>query len=204
MKHFFKYKAHDLNGLFDGVKKLSTFIKRLEDQAQLDPLNYPRDQYVGDGFEFFIEALLTLMPHDNRIGVSNYEPVQSNDNGCDGLGVNLEGKKCAIQVKFRGNRESNLTSEDKLAHVVTDAQFSHSIVDNPKSKVPVFYVFTTAKGLHHYTDAEFFKGRVRCLGYNELKSLVDNNIPFWDALRKRIQLSFDKDKLIKEIEALGA
>jgi len=187
MKHFFKYKAHDLSGLFHGVNKLATFISRLEKQAELDPFNYPRDQYVGDGFEFFIEALLTLMPHDNRIGVSNYEPVQTNDNGCDGLGINLEGKKCAIQIKYRGNKGSVLTSGDKIAHLVTDAQFNHQIVDNPNSPIPVFYIFTTAKGLHHYTDSEFFKGRVRCLGYNEIKSLVDSNIPFWDALRENLR-----------------
>lgn len=203
MKHNFKYKAHDLKGLFTGVKKFSTFVKRLEEQAQIDPLNYPRDQYVGDGFEFFIETLLQSMPYDNRIGVSNYIPVQSDDNGCDGIGVNLEGKQCAIQVKFRGNKQSSLTSDDKLAHLISDAQFKYNIVDNKKSKVPVFYVFTTAKGLHHYTDSDFFKGRVRCLGYDDLRSLVDNNIPFWEGILTKIDLSFAKDNLVAEIENLG-
>ena len=186
MQHNFKCKAHNLSGLFQGVNKLSTFIKRLEDQAELDPSNYPRDKYVGDGFEFFIEALLTLMPHDNRLGVSGYEPVRVNDNGCDGIGVNLEGKKCAVQIKFRSNNKYTLsTNKDHLSNVWHDSQIRHGIKFNPTDKIPVFYIFTTAKGLNYYTDDVNFEKHVKCLGYNDLKSLVDNNIPFWDALRSK-------------------
>jgi hypothetical protein len=47
-------------------------------------------------------------------------------------------------------------------------------------------VFTTAKGLHHYTDHENFRGTVKCFGYDEIRSLVDNNLHFWNFIQKEI------------------
>ena len=48
-------------------------------------------------------------------------------------------------------------------------------------------VITTAKGLHHFTDNEMFLNKVRCVGYEQLRQIVDNNIPFWDAFRQHIR-----------------
>ena len=47
-------------------------------------------------------------------------------------------------------------------------------------------IITTADGLHHYTDNEMFLNKVRCIGYQQLRELVDNNILFWDNFRKLI------------------
>jgi len=85
LKHNFKTKAHDLVALFEGTTKMSAFMRKLEAQAELDILRYDRDKYVGDGFELFVELFLKLNPTDNRVGVYNYEPVQENDNGVDGI-----------------------------------------------------------------------------------------------------------------------
>ena len=43
----------------------------------------------GDAFEFFVELFLALHPTDNRVGVYNYKPNQENDNGVDGVGINI-------------------------------------------------------------------------------------------------------------------
>jgi hypothetical protein len=48
------------------------------------------------------------------------------------------------------------------------------------------YIFTTAKGLHHYTDHEKFKDTVKCFGYKDIGSLVNKNINFWDFIRNEI------------------
>lgn len=49
------------------------------------------------------------------------------------------------------------------------------------------FVFTTAKGLHFYTDQEMYKSRVKCFGYQELRQLVDNNYLFWNNLKELIK-----------------
>ena len=53
LTHPFLNRCHDLEGLFNDVKTLSQFMKRLEKQSQLYPERYPIEKYLGDGFEFF-------------------------------------------------------------------------------------------------------------------------------------------------------
>lgn len=189
LQHHFKTKAHDLINLFQDVSKMSTLMRRLEDHSRIDPIRYDPQKYLGDGFEFFIELLLALHPVDNRLGVYNYSPIQKNDNGVDGIGVNILMQPCVVQVKYRSNTQTVLTSNiDHLANLFSDGMLTHNVIsDNANPKNYRHFVFTTADGLHHYTDAEMFKGKVRCVDYKELRSVVDGNMPFWSKCREVVK-----------------
>ena len=191
--HGFGLRAHDLVALFDKTNKVSTFMTKLEKQSLIDPLRYDSNKYKGDGFEFLVEILLKSHAYDNRLGITNYEPVQKDDNGVDGVGNNLSGEKCVIQVKYRSDNKSVLTAnEDKLSNMISDGMFQHGVSATPdklkmiseKKVAPLHYVITTATGLHHYTDNENFKGYVHCIGYDQLRSMLDNNISFWNLCRE--------------------
>lgn len=189
LTHPFIYRCHDLDGLFDKVKTLSQFMKRLEKQSQLYPERYSIEKYSGDGFEFFCEVLIKTHQYDNRIGIAEYEPVTKNDNGVDGYGINLFGEVCGVQAKYRSNTKGLLTSEgDSLNSFITEALYEKKIQPSKKYR---HFVFTTAKGLHNYTDHEKFRGMVKCYGYDDIRSLVDNNLHFWDFIREQI-LQFKK------------
>jgi hypothetical protein len=174
---------------------MSTFMRRLEADALLDPLRYDPFKYLGDGFEFFVELFLYLHPTDNRVGVYNYEPTQENDNGVDGIGVNIKGEKSVVQVKYRTNVLGFLTAnEDHLSNMFSDGAVSHKV--NPDMNDPKNYrhfVFTTAEGLNFYTDQEMFKSKVKCFGYNDFRSMLDNNVIFWTSALE----------IVKEIEAIN-
>ena len=184
--HGFGLRAHDLVGLFDKTNKISTFMNKLEKQSIVDTLRYDSNKYKGDGFEFLVEILLKSHAYDNRLGITNYEPVQSDDNGVDGVGMNLVGEKCVVQVKYRSDKSSVLTAnQDHLSNMISDGMIKHKVViaeDN--KKCPRHYVITTATGLHHYTDNENFKGYVHCIGFDQLRSMLDNNISFWNLCRE--------------------
>jgi hypothetical protein len=193
IKHGFGFRSHDLKGLFDKTNKLSTFMNKLEKQSLIDPLRYDSNKYKGDGFEFLVEILLKSHAYDNRLGITQYEPVQSGDNGVDGVGINLSGEKCVVQVKYRSNQNSVLTAnQDHLNNMISDGMFNHKVYADEKKLsliaekklAPLHYVITTATGLHHYTDSENFKGYVHCIGYEQLRSLLDNNISFWNLCRQ--------------------
>ena len=143
---------------------------------------------MGDGFEFFIELFLMLHPCDNRIGVYNYTPIQENDNGVDGMGVNIRNENCVIQIKYRANTQSLLTAnQDHLSNMFSDGMLSHNVIsDNTDAKNYRHFVFTTARGLHFYTDNEMYKNKVRCIGFNDFRSMLDNNIVFWNKCREII------------------
>jgi len=181
LEHNFKTQAHDLVALFKGTKKMATFVRKLEEQAVLDTNRYDRDKYVGDAFELFVELFLKLHPTDNRVGVYKYVPILENDNGVDGIGENIRGEKCVVQIKYRTNNQQLLTaSADNLSNMISDGMMAHNVVaDMSDTKNYRHFVFTTAEGLHFYTDAEMYKGKVKCIGYNDFRSMLDNNIQFW-------------------------
>ena len=186
LEHNFKTKAHSLPRLFEGVGKMSQLMRKIEQEAIIDTLRYDAEKYKGDAFEFFVELFLALHPTDNRVGVYNYKPNQENDNGVDGIGINMRGEKCVVQVKYRSNILTELSSNrDSLANLITDGMMAHNVVadmENPKNFR--HFVFTTATGLNFYTDQEMFKSKVKCFGYNDFRSLLDNNLIFWDKVRE--------------------
>lgn len=196
LTHPFMTRSHDLKGLFKNVNKLSSFMKILEKQSKMFPDRYPTEQYLGDGWEFFCEALIKTHQYDNRLGIRDYVIVSNNDNGVDGYGINFFGETCAVQPKYRTNTQGLLTSgKDSLDSFITEALLEKGIIPNKQSR---HYVFTTAKGLHHYTDHEKFRGTVKCFGYDEIRSLVDNNLHFWNFIREEILLFEEKVLSLKD------
>jgi hypothetical protein len=196
LKHAFQFKANqDLVKLFDGVNKFSNLIKNIEKLSIKNPDKYNINEYKGDAFEFFVEMFLNAFQFDNRVMVSNYEPNKGIDNGVDGIGVNYFGDKCAIQVKYRSNSETLLsTNQDHLANLIVDAQMRHDITLEKDLKKPKkHFIFTTAKGLHYYTDSSMFEGSVKCFGIEDFKSMLDNNVNFWNWCRETAK-SLTKNK----------
>ena len=193
LQHNFQSKAHSLTALFEGVDRMSRFMRLVEREALIDPLRYDPVMYVGDAFEFFVELFLLLHSTDNRVGVYEYVPVQENDNGVDGIGVNIIKQKCVVQIKYRANIETLLTANiDHLANMFSDGMLAHDVVvDKSNPKNFRHFVFTTATGLHFYTDEEMFKGRVKCFGFQDFRNLLDGNIIFWDKCRE-YALEIDK------------
>jgi len=191
--HPFLFNSHDINGLLVNVKKLSTFCTRLEQQSLLFPNRYEPEKYKGDGFELFVEALIKLSPADNRIAIGKYIPITSDDTGVDGKGIGIDGKPATVQVKYRSNNRVLLTAnQDHLSNFTSASVLRYDV--DPKSKNNML-IITTAEGLHYFTEDEMFTKKVRCLGYENLRELVDNNILFWNSFRDLVKKSLNTIKI---------
>lgn len=185
LNHNFIKRSHDLNGLLKDCYKLSTFCTRLEKQSLLYPDRYDPDKYKGDGFELFVEALIKLSPVDNRIGITDYKIQEGLDTGIDGYGIGIDGKIATVQVKYRSDNTQVLTAnKDHLSNFVMSSLFEGVDKDTKTNLL----IVTTADGLHHFTDNEMFLNRVRCIGYKQLRELVDNNINFWNKFRELLNI----------------
>ena len=181
LTHCFLNQCHDIDQLLDSCYKLSTFCSRLERQSELHPDRYEPNLYKGDGFELFVEALLKLSPVDNRLGISEYRVVEGQDVGVDGSGVGFNGKTATVQVKYRGDHEYLLTAnKDHLSNFVM-ASWLHYGVDRDDDYNML--IVTNGKGLHYFTETEMYGNKVRCIGNEVLRKIVDNNQAFWDSFR---------------------
>lgn len=179
IEHPFLTTCRDIEDLFLETLKLSSFCRKLEKQAKIDTDRYPYEKYVGDGFEFLIEILIKISECDNRIGIAGYTPVLNKDNGVDGYGLNLKGEKCAVQIKYRGDSSSFLSAEsDRLDSFLAESVFEN-VLPEEKDSCKRHFIFTTAEGLHYYTQKEKFRNSVKTYGYKELRELLDNNLHFW-------------------------
>jgi hypothetical protein len=184
LTHAFKHRCHDLSALLEGCEKLSTFCSRLEKQADFAPDRYDPNTYKGDGFEMFVEALLKLFP---VMWVGQYQPISKGvqDYGVDGFGIAMNGLPATVQCKFRSDSRQLLVERD-LAQFAFQSQNRYDV---PITSTTSMWVITTAKDLHYFTKDEMFMKKVQCIGYDQLRTLVDNNVLFWNEFRR---LAFDK------------
>lgn len=186
LKHLFikKYR-NEVSYLFEGTYNWNQFNKKLQEIA--DQLNKKLGAdyltTLGDGFEVLIEGFIKLTENDNRFGISNYVPVDSKDDyGVDGYGNNIRGDKSAIQIKYRIDPTYFLTAQkDGLDSMVTEAL--HEGIVFGEGKNYRHFIFTSAKGLNNKTDDNKFRGKVKCYGIDDIKTIVDNNQNFWNNFR---------------------
>lgn len=183
----------DWVALLDGVTTLAHFEKNCKKYAKAAGRIYDTEeekqsiynQYVGDTFEVFGEVLLKTHGYDRRIGISNYVPINPSngdeDLGVDGHGVGTNGRPATVQFKFRGNPAYQLrANDDHLTNFLVDSWHRYDVDFNDTENM---LIVTNCAGLHHFSRDKMLRGKVRCLAGFELRELVDNNIPFWDAMR---------------------
>jgi hypothetical protein len=185
LKHLFikKYRKETIY-LFDGNSNWNQFDKKLQEVAKQLETRTGADYLtvIGDGFEVLIEGFIKLTENDNRFGISNYIPVQSKDDyGVDGYGNNIRGNKSAIQIKYRIDSTYFLTAQkDGLDSMITESQ--HEGVLFGEGNDYRHFIFTSAKGLNNKTDDNKFRGKVKCYGIDDIKTIIDNNENFWNNL----------------------
>jgi hypothetical protein len=160
-------------------------MNRLNKQAQEDHgMSWSAEEYKGMGFEAFVEILVTASPIDKRIGIKDYRPhsnkLDGQDMGIDGYGLSHNDNLHTIQIKFRSDVMGDLSTRDMISNFVAKTTSS------PTYKDADMTLFTTAKGLGQKIAEDMYHGRVRTLGFNELKKLVDNNQAFWDVFRREM------------------
>lgn len=182
IQHKFYYTCVDLVGLFENVSTFYEFKKRLEKQA--DSINImKKDEYLGDGFEFFVELLLRLNPYDKRLNINGekYEIVTPDlDNGCDGYSENLDGQMCAIQIKFRSDQSHILKRlEDNLSSMIEEA-LHQGIVYANDGEMSRHFIITNAAGMDNKTQMVKYRNKVKCINIHTIKKVVDNQKAFWE------------------------
>ena len=183
LKHTFGRVCYNIDFLFEGHAKLSTFMTRLRKQSAEHPrLNDP-DKYFGDGFEVLVESLIAQQGLGSVIQIKDYQPILDDDLGVDGFGYGPKGEIHTVQAKARSNSQNSLTANKD--HISNFVAHSHSKFGG-ESKVKWMTIFTTAKDLHQVTR-EMYNQEVRVFGNKEIRKMVDNNEMFWGEFRDQLK-----------------
>lgn len=182
MQHNFKNICYDVDYLFNGTKTLGSFMNKLRNQAEKhqDSWMHDPDKYFGDGFEALIECVINTLGYTPKIQIKDYTPVQENDMGVDGFGYGPDGEIHTVQIKARGNTDSVLTANrDHISNFV-----AHSLA---KYNAKHMTIFTTAKTLHEAIASDMYMDKVRTVGNENLRSMIDNNVMFWSQFRNMLK-----------------
>ena len=210
----FKVKSWDI--LLEGCDKLSTFSSRINRFAEQISSTGEHEvnghyelsgsdaanKFKGDVFEVFCECLIRMSPIDDRIGISDYQVVSEGDTGVDGYGVNRSGQTATVQIKYRLWDYELKHARDHLDNFRLTSYTKFSVPPDAKDRM---LIITTGKGIHWDTLDRQFLGMIRCVSNDasygcirgaqrktidslfSLKTLVNDNIVFWDAFRKGTQ-----------------
>ena len=179
--------------LLSDVDDLETFLRRIEKYCVQDThhlsdaaeIEKRKNKFRGDAFEVFAEALLKTHAYDRRIGIADYKPADpAEDFGIDGYGIGTNMRHATVQVKYRGNGESELTANsDHLTNFLGASQ-NHTTYRVAIDDKENMLIITSAKGVHRITAENMLHNKVRWIGRELLKDLVDNNLPFWEEFRR--------------------
>lgn len=182
MQHRFKTTCLDPAKLLNGCYKLSTFMSRLN-KMSLDQegngYGWTSDEFKGDGFEALVEVLINSMSTDKRIGIRNYAPWTGKDMGIDGVGETnqIKSKPVTVQVKYRSDVTSELTTADGISNFVAMSTTSDAYRD-----AHMVY-FTTAKGINRNIMEQMYNSKPKVFAFKDVKKFIDNNPAFWDIFR---------------------
>lgn len=184
LQHIFKLQCPEINDLVGDSTTLKQYCDQIGTKALEQPDRIDPNTYLGDAFELFCEAFILSHGVESTIGISNYTPViLGEDYGVDGVGVGTNGKVATIQCKFKTNKSSLLgINDDHLSNFVSTSLIHYDV---DKADTKNMLILTTAKGVSHKLN-DMYRGKVRCLGYKEIASKVDNNIPFWNSFKESL------------------
>lgn len=167
--------------LFDSFKDGSGTIRKFINKVEQLSRNYkfPDEdalyKFKGDMLEVLSEIFFNVFFADESLGVTGYTPITlEEDYGVDAYGVNPNGHKVAVQVKYRGNPK-DLVLYTEVAKTYTAGMILHELDLNNDHTI---YVFTTANGV---TPAclHVFGDKLTVVSRDMIARRIDNNETFW-------------------------
>ena len=177
--------------LFDftnGVKTISDFVKQVNKLAEE---NYPStsnedndeaNKFKGDMLEILADIFFNIYAADPAVGLRNYKSVPINeDYGVDGIGANVNGDRCAVQIKFKSNPLTQITYEEVSKTYCSGKELHNLLLD----KENTIFVFTTGTGSTAALQ-KVLGNKVRLIDIGIIAGKIDNNNNFWEQAQELI------------------
>ena len=199
--NFYNKDPKIFDRIYKDTKKISTVISKIKKESEkwekfgycertngiIDPIK-SANKMAGMLFEIYSELFCNIEGSNPSVGIYKYKPEQDEDCGVDASGFGMNNKPLTVQCKYRSNTEKELTEGD-LHQFAFQSQNRFNV---DKDDVNNMIVFTSAKKLHYFTEGKVFLNKVRTIGFDDIKIIVDNNNVFWNNLRDCIKKTIKK------------
>jgi hypothetical protein len=134
-----------------------------------------RCKFKGDALEILSELFFTRFNSNPAMGLTEYTPVKlDEDFGVDARGINANGQKAVVQVKYRCNPVEVVTYAD-IARTFTSG-IKEKWID-PSEERNVF-VFTTASDVSRQCK-QVLDSSLVVISRAIISRAIDNNRNFW-------------------------
>lgn len=161
----------------DGRGTFRKYLNKIEQLSRALKFTDEEDSYKfkGDMLEVLSEIFFNVFFADESLGITDYTPVPlDNDYGVDALGVNPNGHKVAIQVKYRNNPK-DLVLYAEIARTYTAGILIHELdLQYPKT----VYVFTSANDVTAACKT-VLGDKLVIVSRDMISRRIDNNETFW-------------------------
>ena len=163
--------------LFGGVRTLREFESYVKKLSQIIPFRDDdrRNKFKGDSMEILAELFFAAFESDPRFGLQDYEIVPiDEDMGVDAVGINTNGDRCVVQVKFRGNPSDPVTYSEIAKTFASGVKNFDLDPDKPHN----IFIFTNANDVSHQCRS-VFSNELVVVSRDAIKLAIDNNLTFW-------------------------
>ena len=175
MKHNFPIMTSEIDKklLVHETFKMSTWINKIELLVEDHNIEFNRFKFTGDAFEHLVESIITWGRSDKAINCIDVEPAPYDEPGIDLIGKAHDRRSIhTIQCKYRTDILSTINeTHDHIAMFPS--------VSLTKYDAKYMTLWTTAKDLNRVLN-EAWEGKVRTIGFDKMRKLVDDNHAFWN------------------------
>lgn len=161
----------------DGKGTIRKFLNKIEQLARGMKFKDDNDlnKFKGDMLEVLSEIFFNVFYADENVGIAEYCPIHvDEDYGVDAIGVNPNGHKVGIQVKYRGNPK-DLVLYTEVAKTYTAGVILHGLDLQYASTV---YIFTTSNGVTPACQ-HVLGDKLVVIHRDLIARKIDNNMIFW-------------------------
>jgi len=168
--------GHPKDGEGDTLREFISAIERLSGPRGIGfRSDDDMHKFKGDCLEVLSELFFTRFNSDPAMGLAEYVPVKIEDDfGVDAIGVNPNGDKSAVQVKYRSNPKDVVTYAD----VARTYSSGVKMLGIDPCKPRTIFVFTTAQDVS-FQCKKVFGDSLVIINRNILARAINNNRNFW-------------------------
>jgi superfamily II DNA or RNA helicase len=169
------------------INTVNSFCNRVKYLSEKYSDKIDSNKFKGNSLELLAEFLCKFNGSDNRVGIYDYIPVESNDDtGVDGYGKGENKFPSTVQVKFRSGDYVLRANDDHLSNFLNASTRKCGVrMKDTKNML----IITTGLKVDEWTLENMLYNSVRVLNRDALREMLDKRVEWWTRFYESVKSS---------------